>query len=208
MLYRVMTETAPSGLPVSVAELQLHARTLFPGEPDVFDGAEDSLLQLYIEAATNELDFPSGYLGRSLLPRTIRVLIDSTPNHTILLPGPPVTEISEVKYYDDDGIEQEILPADYLTDLNDTGWPARIWPVDDAWPSMEDRPGRMWIDYISGYSTAADIPAVIRHALLVMAATKYRDRESGVVATIIAEHEHIKRALDNWRVHCAWEISG
>ncbi len=206
MLYRTTTITAPTSLPITVDELRLQARVGFPGESDPFDGAEDGFLERLIEAAVDELDFPRGSLGRSLMPRTARLLVDSTPSETILLPGPPVTEILEVKYYDTNGDEQEITADDYRVDLADTGWPARIWR-DTEWPEMQSRPGRMWIDYQAGYADAASIPAVIRHSLMVMAATKYRDREGSVVGTILAEHQHFKRALDNWTVRCAAEVS-
>ena len=205
MIYRVALETAPGTLPVTVSELKLQARTLYPGESDPFAGAEDPLLERLIDASVQELDSPRGYLGRSLMPRTLRIIIDSVPNSEILLPGPPVSSVESVQYYKPDGTVGTIAATDYKTDLSDTGWPAKIWHK-TQWPETEDRPGRLWISYKAGYTNAAAVPSIIKQAILVAAATKYRDRESSVVGTIIAEHPHIMRALNNWRVFCAHEV--
>lgn len=203
MLYRVATISPPDDRPISVDEMKIHARLMFPGENDPFGGAEDDLIGGYIDAAVDELDFPMGHLGRSLMPRTVRLIIDSYPSEIITIPGPPVQSIESVDYIDKSGGTQTILPDDYDTDLADTGWPAAIWHK-DKWPQMDDVPGRMTIEYIAGYDVPSLIPSVIRNAILVMAASKYRDRESSIVGTTISNHEHIARSLDNYRVKNAW----
>lgn len=198
MLYRVVITSQPTVELVTKNELRLQARTLFPGEDDPFEGAEDDLLDTILQSAVDELDAPVGHLGRSLMQRECRLLVDSHPEKEILIPHPPIISIDEIKYIDTNEAEQTIDLSDVNIDITDPNDAGRLWHK-SAWPSMSNRPGRMWVDYTAGYATAAEVPAVIRHAILIKAATYYRDRESTIVGTITAQHEHISRMLDNYR---------
>jgi uncharacterized phiE125 gp8 family phage protein len=203
-MWRLSMIEAPDVPVASVGDLQLQARTLFPGEDDPFDGAEDSLIARIIDAATQEVDSPGGWLGRSLVTRTLRLSLDAHPPRVVYLPGPPVTEIVQVTYQPPSGDPVEIEEADlegagYRWDLEDTGEPARIWNV-NGWPSTACEPGRIKIDYVAGYGAADDVPDIIRHYILVRAATLYRDRESSSLGAVPMPHEHIRRSLYNMRV--------
>ncbi len=205
MLFRVYSTVRPTDPLVTLDELRLQARVLFPGEDDPFEGAEDGLLQMLIDSAIDELDAPNGELGRSFMTREYRLLIDSIPETRIMIPHPPIVSIDEIKYIDASGDEQEIALADIHSDIASPDVFGSIWHS-NHWPSMDDRPGRMWIDYTAGYDNAANVPAVIRHAVLVKAATKYKDRESTVVGTSIATHEHIARMLDNYKIRTYYRV--
>lgn len=204
--WRLSVLVPPASLPVTIAELQDQARLLFPGEPDPCDGAEDALLTRYIATATDELDSAFGWLGRSLIPRTLRLTLDEPPPKVVELPGVPVTSVEQIAYTDPAGVDQVILKADlaangFRLDLDDTGNPALIWVTNGfAWPETIDDPAKFRIDYIAGYADAAAIPDILKHWILVKAATKYRDREDSVIGTIVAQLQHVERLMDNFRV--------
>ena len=203
--WRLSVSTAPETAIASVAELQSQARILFPGESDPFEGAEDSLLEMYIEAATQEIDSPIGWVGRSMISRTLRLSLDRAPPRVVRLPGPPVQSITQVAYTDPDGVEVIVLEAamaaaGYRSDLDDTGEAALLWNDDPGWPATEARPARIRIDYVAGYGAdAADVPGAIRHYVLARAAEMYRDREASTMAPV-STLEHVERSLDNFRV--------
>lgn len=194
---RVHVVTAPAELPVTVDELKVQARTLFPGESDPFAGAEDTLLTRLIGAATDELDGPTGWLGRSLVTQTLRLSLDKPPPRLIRLPYPPVSAIVSITYYDTDDVLQTVDAADYQSDLD--AEPALVWPTSDKkWPSSRNTPGRFRVDYTAGYGAAGDVPDIIRQAILIAAATLYRDRELTALDAI-HRNEYLYRQLENWR---------
>lgn len=194
---------AASLLVATAAELKTHARILFPGEADPFGGAEDTLLEEYIEAAVQEISSPLGWLGRSILSQTLRLTLDLPPPDIVRLPGPPVTSMVSVVYWDTDEVEQTILEADFAAngfyyDISDTGEPALLW--NDSWPATQNRPARIKIDYVAGYTDAASVPKRIKTYIMSKAAESYRDREASNLGVSAVPLEHMERALNAYRV--------
>lgn len=188
---RVSVTAPPAGLPLDLeTEVKPHLR--------VEHDDEDDLIELCVAAAVQQLDTPDGWLGRSLVSRTLRLTLDAPPPDVIRLPGPPVTAISSVAYRDQDDEFVTIDSADYLSDL--TAAPALLWPGDAGWPPMKGGPDTMRITYVAGYASAAAVPKVIKQWLLIRTADLYRDRESLVLGASVAPVSHIDRMLDNWRV--------
>ncbi len=198
--HRLIVTSPPVNKVLSVDEVKAQARLSLPGEADPFDGAEDSLIETYIQAAIDELDAPQGWLGRSLITRTMRLSLDYQPQRIVRLPGPPIEEVTAIDYLDHDGAIQSADLDDFMTDLNaDESY---IWPKPGKiWPATLVAPGRIRITYTAGYGlNSTDVPEIIRHALLIMAATSYRDRETSTIGTVTTEHKHIINQLASWRV--------
>lgn len=188
---RVSVVTAPTGDVFTQRELNTHLR--------VDGSAEDSFIKACLAAAIGEIDSPNGWLGRSLLSRTLRLTLDELPENEIKLPGSPVTSITSITYRDSDDVWQTVPATDYTSDL--TAEPALVWPV-DVWPSeMVGGLDGVRIQYVAGYSSGAAIPAPIRQWLLMRVAELYRDREPSIVGTITARLNHADRMLDAWRIH-------
>lgn len=188
---RLSVSSAPSGAVVTLADAKLHLRV------DHTD--EDSYIEALIEAAASEIDSPRGWLGRSLLTKTLRLTLDSFPPYTVYLPGPPVQSISSVQYRDTDGTLQTIAAADYESDL--TAEPALLWPAKDkTWPSVGHGPDVFRVEYEAGYGTEADIPRIIKQWILCRVGDMYRDREGTVLNAAPMQLQHVERALDNMRV--------
>lgn len=191
--WRLSVVTPPASLPVTVEEAKKHIRLICFDGSDDFDGFEDGLIEGMIGAAVDEVDAPNGWLGRSLVPRTLRLTLDSYPRSIIRLPGVPVTDVLSVKYTDEAGDEQTI--TDYEVDL--TAEPAILW-TRTGWPSMRSEPARMRIEYTAGY--AGGVPDIIKQWILIKVADYYAQREGIIVGTIVANLQHVQRMLDNMRV--------
>lgn len=187
---RVSVVTAAASLPLSLAEAKAQLR--------VDEDDEDALIESMIKAAVLEIDSPRGWLGKSLITRTLRLTFDSTPPRIISLPGPPTTSISSVTYRDSDDEFVTIDADDYLYDL--TGEPALLWPV-DCWPSdIACGPDCFRVQYVSGYASAGAVPDNIKRWMLARVADMYRDRETFVLGVTPAPVPHLDRMLDNERV--------
>ena len=92
--------TAPSILPVTVAEAKLHLR--------VDHSEEDDLIERAISSATGFVDGPDGFLGRALIDQTWELTLDEFPVNEIRIPLPPLIEVVSVVYDDADGNPQTI----------------------------------------------------------------------------------------------------
>lgn len=191
--WRLSVVTPPDALPVTFDEAKRHIRLICCDGDDPLDGFEDTLIKGMIGAAVDEIDSPTGWLGRSLVPRTLRLTLDSAPPSLIRLPGVPVISVDSVKYTDGAGQEQEI--TDFEVDL--TAEPAMLW-TRNGWPSMRNEPARMRIEYTAGY--VGDVPDIIKQWILIKVADYYAQREGVIVGTAVANLSHVQRMLDNMRV--------
>ena len=172
---------------------------------------EDPYLDSLLEVAQDELDMPRavgtppGWLGRSLIKRTLLLTLDAVPPPVVFLPGSPVVSVVKVEFRGADDVITLIPNTDYITDL--VAEPALLWPDVDwpfapsAWPSvMKGGPDTFRVTYVAGYADAAAVPALIKQWVLVRAAELYRDREGTVIGTINTTLKHIERMLDAYRV--------
>lgn len=161
MLTRI---TAPATGIVSLTEARDHLR--------VTSIDEDVLISGMIAAATAYLDAHDGVLGEALITQTWRLSLDMPAEVT--LPIGPVQSITAIRYLDVDGVEQTFSAANY-----------RLYGADvelvagSAWPTVADRSGAFWIDFVAGYGAAADVPETIRHTALLMIGELYQARETG-----------------------------
>jgi uncharacterized phiE125 gp8 family phage protein len=189
---RVSVVTPPAGDLVSLSDLKLHLR--------VEHSDDDALISRALRSAVEELDSPRGWLGRSLLSRTLRLTLDESPPDVLFLPGPPVTSVTTVTYRNTDDEFVEIDADDYLTDL--TAEPALLWIGADGWPSdiKCSGPDLLRVDYVAGYASRAAVPAPVAQWLLIRVGELYRDREASVLGTIPTPLRHVERMLDNHRI--------
>jgi len=164
--------SGPSVEPITLAEAKAHLR---------IDGsAEDTLVaslivtsRLHVEAAA----------GLALITQSWSWYLDAWPAcHAVRLPLRPVKSIAAVRLYDE-AAAIILDPATYL--LDEASAPPRLVRRGALpWP----RPGRIAngieIAFIAGYGdAAADVPAPIRQAILILVAHWYEHRsplEDGV----------------------------
>jgi uncharacterized phiE125 gp8 family phage protein len=158
--------SGPAVEPVALAEAKAHLRV---------DGtAEDTLIASLIVTARLHVEAAAGL---ALITQSWSWFRDAWPPGPALdLPLRPVESIAAVRLYDADGATTTLDPASYF--LDGAGTPPRLvrqaaltWPI----------PGRLAngveIAFTAGYGpAAADVPAPLRHAILLLVAHWYEHR--------------------------------
>lgn len=181
--------TPPNLEPVSLAEAKIFLRL------DQDD--EDGLLNTLITAARLMIEAAS---GRMLIEQSWRIVLDQWPHSgEIRLPLSPVTGIDEARVYDALG-EAQIVAGSALH-LDATADPPVI-RVAGAVPAIGRMRAAIEIDVVAGYgAAAADVPALLRHAVLQLAARWFEQRgdvaardAAGLPAEILALIAPFRRA--------------
>lgn len=163
--------TAPALEPVTLQEAKDHLR--------VTGNDEDALISELIIAARQQAET---FTRRALLTQTWELYLDCF-NGDIELPNPPLQSVESIKYIDLDGVEQTLAATEYKT----YAWnePGVIAPAyGKAWPSTRAEKGAVTVRYIAGWQTAADVPAPIKSAILLMIGHLYENREDSSPLTI------------------------
>lgn len=180
---------APGTEPVTAAEVKEHRR-IDPG-----DTSQDSTIALLITMAR---EYAESYLGKALVTQKWRVVLDAFPGVVVpptpfaavavWLPTPqpspaiwltkgPLQTVDAIKYLDGAGVQQTVPSTDYVVDTS--GIQPRISLANGkAWPITLEQIGAVTIDMTLGYgNTATDVPAGIRHWILVRVGTMFENRE-------------------------------
>lgn len=170
--------TAATVEPVTSTVAKLHCR--------IDSAADDDLISILISAARDHVE---RFTRRTLVNTTYRLRFDYFPTGPIRLPRSPVSAISiggayayalpRVRYYNSAGaLTTMVVDTDYeLTMLDDNPpqislLPLGIWPI-----AQLDKKGAVEVDFVAGYgATAADVPAMLRQAMLMLIAHWYEHR--------------------------------
>lgn len=172
----IETVTAPVNSPVSLADAKTHLRV---------DGtADDALIQLYIDAATQ---MAQDYLKRALITQTLKMTFDGFTNMAhadlplsgwitgakeyfdgsgdlIELWRAPIQSITTIDTIDVDNTSTTYSSAKYTLDAN-TG---RVFlNQNNTWPTELRDYAAVEVTYVAGYGDdPSDVPADIRMAIL------------------------------------------
>ncbi len=163
----LLPTSPPAVEPVSLAEAKAHLR---------IDGnTEDTLLQSLMLAARVHLEL---VLARAFIAQGWTYLRDTWPAaRELALPLAPVASVTSVVVIAADGTRATLDPAAYLLD-GSGNTPRLVLAGSTPLP----RPGRVAngieITFVAGHgSTGADVPAPLRHAILLLAAHWYENRQ-------------------------------
>ena len=166
--FSLVRVTAPAVSPISLAEAKAQMR--------VEGNDDDTIIERLVNAAVAFVDV-QGVLGRAMITQTWGEWLAPNPS-TVMLSLGPVQSVSAIKYYDIDGVLQTAT----LADFNVFGTPNRITitpKTGKAWPVTQTRDDAIKIEYVVGYgSTSASVPQTVRHALLMLVAHWYENRET------------------------------
>ncbi len=188
--YRGLKQTvAPAQEPATIAELK--ARLAL----DSGDTSEDTMLTSFVAAARERVE---SYTGRSLITQTWQMALDDfpaereewfdgvrempiselrTPSRWIELPKHPLQSVTSITQYDTSETANVVDSDVYNVDTFQE--PARIaLGFGQVWPAITLRSiNGIIIEFIAGYGDdPADVPTVIREAILASAAYMYEHR--------------------------------
>lgn len=163
--YLLTRVTAPTALPVSVADVMANGRVVANDEAGV--------VQAHLETATRAVEQMT---GRALLPQTWRIAAYGLQHREpIWLPKPPVTALTAVAYSDASNVEQSMDVGGFILSTDDDR--AMVQPdMGVNWPTTFRRPDAVRITYTAGYANAASVPQDIRHAIILLACHYFDNR--------------------------------
>jgi uncharacterized phiE125 gp8 family phage protein len=156
----------PAVEPVTLAEARAQMR--------VSDAGEDALIERLIAAARAHVE---QLTRRALISQGWRLYLDDWPAGRIVhLPVAPVVSVETVIVYDDDGLPVVLDDGDVT--LERAGEPPRLKLAAGAPAGLRGFNG-IEIDFTVGYGVAAgDVPEPLRHAVLLLAAHWFDNREA------------------------------
>lgn len=129
---------------------------------DASDTTYDDLLAVYIPAAVKKAE---DWTGKTFIDTSYRAYWNCF-SYCLLILAAPNFSVLNFKYLDTDGNEQD-FPADDYNIYTDRHY-AQIVPV-SSFPSTEDKPDAVYVDYKAGYGTSdTDVPADVRVAIAMM----------------------------------------
>ena len=172
--YRFQLVTAPTAEPISLTEAKAQMR--------IEHSDDDTLINRMIDVAIAYVDV-RGALGKAMITQTWGEWLAPNPSVVYLSLG-PVQSVSAIKYYD----ANNSLQTDTLSNYNVLGTAGRTLVSPKSgfnWPTAFQRDDAIKIEYVIGYGDAAsDVPQTIRHALLMLVAHYYENRENELIGTI------------------------
>lgn len=191
MSLRVITPA--TALPVPVAD----ARDQCGITPDDGPG-HDRLLMREIKAVADWLAGPSGWLGRSLLTRTLELTVplgvipawagssECGGLEGIALPWPPLVEVVSVTVQDADG--DTIIPADSYYTVELHGVARLLFSDAFRWPILAAGPASLRVRYRAGYGDSADdLDQGLAQAILMTVARLHENRGEALPASLAAD---------------------
>jgi len=168
---RIELVTAPAADVLSLADTKAHMR--------IEHDNDDTLLFGLINTATAYLDV-TGALGKAMINQTWAEWVSPNPS-TVTLSLGPVQSVSAVKYYDTNNALQTATLSNFY--VLGTSGKTTIKPKPNVtWPTTFQRDDAIKIEYVIGYGASAnDVPATVRHAMLMLVAHWYENREAELI---------------------------
>lgn len=179
--------TSPAVEPVGLADFKAHAR--------IDSEDEDALLNAMLLAARAHIETLS---GKVLITQTWRMLADTLPTDgRMALLMRPIQSVDSVVLYDASGTPSNLEPEDWLADLGGR-WP-RLMLRRPAASRMRAMNG-IEVDITAGYGDSGlDVPAVLKHAILMLAAHWYAHRSTGFDFTSAGEPDGLLDLIEPFR---------
>lgn len=167
--------------PVSLSEAKAQAR--------VVHTADDTLISRLISAAREQVEKDTGL---AIAERTWRLKRDQFLNSEdhIPLPRVPLASVQSIKYQDASDVQLTWSSANYEVDA---GRGAVLLKYNATWPATRAGRNALEINFTAGYASAAAVPELVNHAILLLVAHWYAHPEAEVLGTISTE---IKQGYD------------
>jgi uncharacterized phiE125 gp8 family phage protein len=173
-----LTDTGATSAVVTASEFKTHAR--------VYHTQDDTYIATLILTATQVIEAET---RRALINRSFALQLEGFPaSGEIVLPRSPLSTVSNVTYTDGAGVTQTLSASDYHTySVNGVGRVAlkstASWPTTQGTGALD-----VSVNFTAGYgASAANVPAALRHAVLMQATHWYENRTSVNIGNIVTE---------------------
>ncbi len=162
----IKLKTAPADEPLEIEEVKTHLRV------DTSD--EDDYIHSLIIAAR---DYCERYQNRAYISQTWELWLDAWPA-CFILPRAPLISITSIDYYDTSNVKATLLETDYYVDTMSE--PGRVMPAyGKSWTTTPLRAANgICVTFVAGYGCAGDVPAGVKHAMLLLIGHWYENREA------------------------------
>jgi uncharacterized phiE125 gp8 family phage protein len=185
--------TPPAADLLTLDEVRLHLRLDTDGSPP--EHPDDAMLEALIEAATNDLDAPDGFLGRALCTQTWDLYLDEWQNQ-IFLPFPPLQTVTSIKYLPPTGAQQTLSASVYQVVQ---GIPSSIVTAEgQQWPDVRAVKDAIVVRFVAGYGSPADVPALIKQYALMQITAWYEHRST--IGQRVEPTPFVRHMLQSYRV--------
>jgi uncharacterized phiE125 gp8 family phage protein len=177
----------PAALAVSMEAARLAARVdIDPDGTSALDADIEDAVRTYTAEAETETN-------RAIMEQVWRITLDNFPA-AIKLDKARVLQVEHVKFYDVDGVQRTLDPADYQVDAESE--PGYIVPAPGkAWPATAQRINAVEVQYRAGYGPDhTSVPAGIVGFIKARVSEHF---ETGGKPT----NEHVLRLLWGERVY-------
>ncbi len=191
---RFVTVTDVSAEPVTIAEIKAHLR---------IDGTnDDTTVAAYALAARRLIE---AYTGCRMMPRTEKLLLDRFPPvKELLIPAAPISAITAITYFDQDGNPTVFDSSFYITDARGPlGLVALKYGV--IWPilgSLRRPVNAVEVSFASGYADAAHVPEELKLAIKLLTGHFFENREETTLMTVSQIPLGIRHVVAD---HVIWE---
>ncbi len=143
---------------------------------------ENDLLRQYLSAAASEIEGPDGW-GVALGAQVWTLTLNRLPEQ-IILPGWPVTGVSQIRYMDRTGAVQVLDHAAHYRLVRGLD-PARLVRTSGAaLPFVLPEVGAVEVDYNLGHADPADVDPALMTALGMLAGHFFENREATTAAKL------------------------
>lgn len=182
-------KTDPSEEPLTLDEAKAHLRQT--------ESADDALITNLIYGARGYVE---DHTGRAMVTQTWQLFLDDFPGPyrggEILLPLPPLQQVTSLTYLDSDGVAQTLDSTAYVVDV--ASEPARITPAADlTWPDTQKVANAVTVEFVCGYGAAVDVPQILKQAMLLMIGEMYETTEESTLGRATNLPLTVERLL--WR---------
>jgi phage conserved hypothetical protein, phiE125 gp8 family len=172
-MHRPILVTPPASPPITAEDARKHCR--------IDSAEEDTLLSGFIAAAVEHLDGYAGILGRCIMSQSWRQDFDNF-NRVLRLPL-PVNAVTSITWTSASGQISTVNQNCYTLQQDARGSLVRFKDGFEQ-PSDLYQTKAVAVTFAAGASTAADVPAPIRTAILLMVAHWYAHREDAAADTL------------------------
>jgi len=198
-MIKMKLSTAPTTEPITTKDCKEHMRV------ELGDMEEDAYIWSLILTVRK---YTEEYTGLALIDQTWKMWLDDWPDQDYIeIPKPPLiwTVVdSYIKYKNTAGTESTWAATNYIVE-NDTDRQGRIvLAYGKTYPGIQLYPSNpIEIKFDCGYSSAANVPEPIKHAMKMLVAELFENREITVWGmAVTGKLEWFHRLLDNYVYPC------